>query len=89
MKTYRLVYSERAHDELKKLDNSTARIIISWLEKNIDGCENPRAHGKGLSGNKAGQWRYRVGKYRVICKIEDDAVIVLVLAVGHRSTIYR
>ncbi len=89
MKTYRLVYSERAHDELKKLDNSTARIIFSWLEKNIDGCENPRAHGKGLSGNKAGQWRYRVGKYRVICKIEDDAVIVLVLAVGHRSTIYR
>ena len=89
MKTYRLVYSERAHDELKKLDNSTARIIISWLEKNIDSCENPRAHGKGLSGNKAGQWRYRVGKYRVICKIEDDAVIVLVLAVGHRSTIYR
>ena len=88
MKTYKLEYSEKARRELKKLDNSVARVIYAWMKKNIDGCENPRVHGKGLSSNRSGQWRYRIGDYRVICKIEDNRVLVLVLTVGHRSRIY-
>lgn len=88
MKRYELQYSKEALKELKKLDNSVARVIYAWLKKNIDGCVDPRAHGKALSANRAGQWRYRVGNYRVICKIEDEKVIVLVLTVGHRSTVY-
>ena len=87
MKRYELQYSKEALKELKKLDNSVARVIYAWLKKNIDGCVDPRAHGKALSANRAGQWRYRVGNYRVICKIEDEKVIVLVLTVGHRSTV--
>ena len=88
MKVYRLEYSKEALKDLKKLDNSVARVIYAWLKKNIDGCENPRAHGKGLSANRAGQWRYRVGNYRVICKIEDERVLVLVLTIAHRSRVY-
>lgn len=88
MKRYELQYSKEALKELKKLDNSVARVIYAWLKKNIDGCVDPRAHGKALSANRARQWRYRVGNYRVICKIEDEKVIVLVLTVGHRSTVY-
>ena len=88
MKPYKLEYSKAALKDLKRLDNSIARVIYAWLKKNIDGCENPRAHGKGLSSNRAGQWRYRIGDYRVICKIEDDKVIVLVLTIGHRSKVY-
>ena len=88
MKRYELQYSKEALKELKKLDNSVARAIYAWLKKNIDGCADPRAHGKALSANRAGQWRYRVGNYRIICKIEDEKVIVLVLAAGHRSTVY-
>ena len=88
MKTYHLEYSKQALKELKKLDNSVARIIFAWLRKNIDGCENPRVHGKALSANRSGQWRYRIGNYRVLCAIEDDKVIGLVLTVGHRSTVY-
>lgn len=88
MKRYVLAYTKEALKDLKKLDNSVARVIYAWLKKNIDGCSDPRAHGKGLSGNRAGQWRYRVGNYRIICKIEDDIVIVLVLSVGHRSTVH-
>ena len=87
MKRYELQYSKEALKELKKLDNSVARVIYAWLKKNIDGCVDPRAHGKALSANRTGQWRYRVGNYRVICKIEDEKVIVLVLTVGHRSTV--
>ena len=88
MKRYRLEYSKEALKDLKRLDNSIARVIYAWLKKNIDGCENPRTHGKGLSSNRAGQWRYRIGDYRAICKIEDDRVIVLVLTIGHRSKVY-
>ena len=88
MKRYALVYSKEALKDLKKLDSSVPRIIYAWLKKNIDGCSDPRIHGKGLTANRSGQWRYRVGNYRIICKIEDDKVIVLVLTIGHRSTVY-
>ena len=88
MKRYALVYSKEALKDLKKLDNSVSRVIYAWLKKNIDGCSDPRIHGKGLTANRSGQWRYRVGNYRIICKIEDDKVIVLVLTIGHRSTVY-
>ena len=88
MKRYALVFSKEALKDLKKLDNSVSRVIYAWLKKNIDGCSDPRIHGKGLTANRSGQWRYRVGNYRIICKIEDDKVIVLVLTIGHRSTVY-
>ena len=88
MKRYVLEYTKEALKDLKKLDNSVARVIFAWLKKNIDGCSDPRVHGKGLTANRSGQWRYRVGNYRIICKIEDEKVIVLVLTIGHRSTVY-
>ena len=88
MKRYALVYSKEALKDLKKLDNSVSRVIYAWLKKNIDGCSDPRIHGKGLTANRSGQWRYRVGNYRIVCKIEDDKVIVLVLTIGHRSMVY-
>ena len=88
MKTYKLEYSKEALKDLKRLDNSVARVIYAWMKKNIEGCENPRVHGKGLSSNRSGQWRYRIGNYRVICKIEDNRVLVLVPTIGHRSKIY-
>ena len=58
-------------------------------KKNIEGCTDPRIHGKGLTSNRSGEWRYRVGNYRVIAEIKDEQVIVLVVAMGHRSNIYE
>lgn len=85
---YKLVFTDKAKKQLKKLDKHTAALIIGWLEKNIENCENSRIHGKGLIENKSEQWRYRIGDYRVICEIEDEEIIVLVLEVGHRREIY-
>lgn len=85
---YKVIFTERAKRQLKKLDKHIAALIIGWLEKNIQNCENPRLHGKGLVENKSGQWRYRIGDYRVICEIQDKEIIVLVLEVGHRREIY-
>ncbi len=86
---YKVVFSEKSKKQLKKLDRHTAALIIGWLEKNIENCENPRIHGKGLVENKSGQWRYRIGDYRIICEINEGEVVVLVLEVGHRKEIYN
>ena len=85
---YKVIFTEKAKKELKKLDKYTAALIIGWIEKNIQNCENPRIHGKGLVGNKSGQWRYRIGDYRLLCEIKDTEVIILVLEAGHRKNIY-
>ena len=86
---YRLVFSKKAEKDIKKLDKFTQQLIINWLEKNVDKTDNPRAKGKGLIGDKSGQWRYRIGDYRVICEILDTEVIVYALSVGHRSENYK
>lgn len=86
---YKIFFTERAKKQLKKMDKRISALIIGWLEKNIENCDNPRIHGKSLVGNKSGLWRYRIGDYRVICEIQDKEVIVLVLDVGHRREIYK
>ena len=86
---YEVQYSERALRELKKMDKYTRQMIYSWIDKNINGCEDPRQRGKGLTANRSGQWRYRIGDYRLICQIQDAQLVILALSVGHRSTIYK
>lgn len=63
---------------------SRARLILSWIGKNLEGCTDPRAHGKGLTANRSGEWRYRIGSYRALCVIEDDRLIIEAFSVGHR-----
>ncbi len=85
---YSVEYTTQAVKALKKLDGQTRRLILAWIEKNLVGCENPRIHGKGLTSNRSGEWRYRVGDYRIIADISEEKVIILVLRIGHRSDIY-
>lgn len=89
MKMYRLIYSERAKQDVKKLDPYTKLMIKSWIEKWLLCCENPHAFGKALTANRKGQWRYRIGDYRLICTIEDDKLIILALAIAHRREAYE
>ena len=86
--SYTIRTTTRFDKSFKKLDRYTQRIIKSWIEKNLLDCENPRAHGKSLTANRSGQWRYRIGDYRLICHIDDDELIILALNVGHRRTVY-
>jgi len=87
--SWKLVISPHAVKQLSKLDKPTAKLITSWLRKNIFQCENSREKGKALSANLAGSWRYRIGNYRVLCEIKDDELIVLAFEVAHRSKVYR
>lgn len=85
---YKIQFTEHALKQLKKMDKHTASLITGWLRKNIENCSDPRQHGKGLTANRSGQWRYRIGDYRVISEIQDDKIIVLVVEIGHRKEIY-
>ena len=86
---YTVEYTSKALKSLKKLDKPVLLMIKSWIEKNLIGTTEPRRHGKGLTSNRSGQWRYRVGDYRIIADIEDEKLIILVVEVEHRSRVYK
>lgn len=78
-----LLYSDRAIRQLKKLDKTHSKIIVSWLTKHIKNCDDPRAFGKPRKAHRKGQWRHRIGSYRVIVEIEDNKLIVVAAEIGH------
>ncbi len=86
---YMVEFTQRALKDLKKLDRHTVALILGWIRKNLEGCENPRLYGKGLTANRSGQWRYRVGDYRLLAEIEDNKITILILNIGHRRDIYN
>ena len=81
--------SDVAERQLKKLDAPIQKRILDWLDKRLEGCKNPRHFGEPLKGDHAGFWRYRIGDFRVLCEIQDEKIIVLVLAIGHRREVYK
>ena len=74
--------------EFKQLEKYTKLMLKAWIEKNLQSCEDPCRHGKGLTANRSGQWRYRIGDYRLICHIADDRLVILALSIGHRKEVY-
>ena len=89
MRYYTVEYSKAASKALLKMDKSVSRMIYGWVNRNLVGTPNPRAHCKALTGNLAGLWRYRVGNCRLIADIQDDRLVILMLEVGHRGEIYQ
>ncbi len=85
---YKVMTTPRFDKEFSKLDRYTQKIIKGWIQKNLMGTEDPRTKGKGLTSNRSGEWRYRIGDYRLICQIEDNELVILALSVGHRRDVY-
>lgn len=85
---YKVKFSEQCIKDLKKLDRYTKTVIMNWIAKNLEGCENPRVHGKPLVANRKGQWRYRIGDYRLVCEIHDSELLIYSISIGHRREIY-
>jgi len=82
--------SAEADRELRKLDAQHSKRILKFLRDRVATLDDPRSIGKALHGSRLGEfWKYRVGDYRLICKIEDDLLVILVLRIGHRKEIYR
>lgn len=75
--------------ELKKLDRTAAARIIKTLEERIAVLDDPRTLGSALTGGHAGYWRWRIGDYRVVARIEDEQIVIVVVRVAHRREVYR
>jgi mRNA interferase RelE/StbE len=79
---------DSAKRDLRDLGPSVAREVRDFLEKRIKGVDDPTVFGKSLRGELKGFWRYRVKDHRILCRLEHQVLIVVVIAVGHRSTVY-
>ena len=85
---WRIEIDKDVQREMKKLDKQVAKRITDKLRE-VSQLDDPRSMGKGLTGNLAGLWRYRVGDYRIICDIEDGVLLILVVDVAHRREVYK
>lgn len=86
---WRIEYDAIAQKQLRKFDRTAAARIVRKLQSDLDRHGDPRAFEDALVGEWTGFWRYRIGDYRVIARIEDQRVTVYVIEVGHRGDIYR
>lgn len=87
--TWSVEWDDRARRELRRLDQPIQQRLLRFTGQRLVGSEDPRRLGKALRGNLAGLWRYRVGGYRLLCQIQDERLIILVVSVGDRKAIYR
>lgn len=86
---WRIEFLPEAARELKKLDRTAAARIVRTLEDRIAPLDDPRTLGSALTGELGGLWRWRIGDYRVVARIEDERITVLVVRVAHRREVYR
>ncbi|HHD64882.1 MAG TPA: type II toxin-antitoxin system RelE/ParE family toxin [Desulfobulbaceae bacterium] len=86
--TRRVKFSETATQQLKKLGKQTQRNILKYLKKRIETDDDPQRYGDPLRRSLSGLWKYRVGDHRLICEIQQEEIVVLILPVGHRRNVY-
>ena len=87
---WRIEFTGRARQQLSKVDRVAARRITDFLINRLAGMNDPRTVGIVLQhGSGSRFWRYRVGNYRIIARIEDDLLRILVIRVAHRREAYR
>ena len=86
---WQIEFDSEAEDDLKKIDREMQRRIMRYLRERIATGKDPRRFGAPLRRELSGLWKYRLGDYRIICRIEDKRVVVYVIRVGHRKDIYK
>ena len=86
---WKIDFDPAALKELEKLDKPVERRILKFLRERVSKLDDPRQIGARLQGTLSGLWKYRVGDYRVICSLEHNRLVVLVLRIGHRREVYK
>lgn len=86
---WRIEFHPDAAKELGQLDRAAAARIVKTLETRIATQDDPRTLGAALRGEHAGYWRWRIGDYRVVARIEDARITILIVRVAHRREVYR
>ena len=87
---WKVEITPEAKADLQSIGTAEARRILGFLFQRLHNRENPRGMGKALAGQRySGLWRYRVGDYRILCRIEDEKICIVVVAIGNRRTVYK
>jgi mRNA interferase RelE/StbE len=87
---WKVELSTLAQKNLDQLDPQIARRILTFLNEQVAPLDDPRSIGEALRGSRLGDfWKYRLGDYRIISSIEDNALCVLVVKIGNRREVYR
>ncbi len=87
---WRVEFDDGARRDLEKLDKPIALRITRFLRERVGQLDDPHGIGEALKGSRLGEfWRYRVDDFRIICDLQNQRLLVLVLRVGHRREIYR
>lgn len=87
---WRIELGRDAEKALDKLDRPVAQRILRFLYERVAPLDDPRSIGEALQGSKLGEfWKYRVGDYRIISRIEDGRLCILVVRIGNRRDVYR
>ena len=86
--SYKINFSETSLKQLRKLDNLSRKRILNYVSDVLTKIENPRILGKALTGDLKGFWRYRIGNFRIVCQIQDNSLLILILKIAHRKEIY-
>lgn len=89
MTKWQIVLDEVAKKELRKLSHQAQSLIRSFLYNRILVLNHPKLCGKALGSNKKGLWRYRVNKFRIICQIEEEKLIIVVIKIAKRDVVYE
>lgn len=87
---WKIDFDPAATKELNKLDSQIIKRILKFLHERVARLEDPRSIGEALRGERLGEfWKYRVGDYRIITRIEDGRLTILVLRIGNRRYVYK
>lgn len=87
---WRIELTESAGKQLANLDRPIAKRIRNFLRERVLALDDPRGIGQALKGSRLGEfWKYRVGDYRIIARIEDGVLVILVVRIGNRREVYR
>jgi mRNA interferase RelE/StbE len=86
---WKIEFDPAALKELSKLDKPVERRILKFLNERVARLDDPRQIGSSLQGTLSRLWKYRVGDYRLICSLQDDRFVILVLRIGHRREVYK
>lgn len=87
---WKIEFDRAAERELDKIDVQMARRILTFLHSRVAQLDDPRSIGEALKGSRLGAfWKYRVGDFRIIASIEDNALRILVVRIGNRKEVYR
>ena len=86
---WKIKFKSKAEKQLNNLDKQSKQKIQTYLNERILNLNHPKESGKALSRNKKGLWRYRVDKFRILCKLEENNLVILVLKIAKRDVVYE